>query len=54
MRRAGFLAVIAAIFVSLAVGPEAARAGSAHVAALQVALRAVGLSPGRRGSPPTA
>jgi peptidoglycan hydrolase-like protein with peptidoglycan-binding domain len=46
VRRAGFLVVIAAIFVSLAAGPEAARAGSAHVAALQVALRAVGLSPG--------
>jgi hypothetical protein len=46
MRRAGFLVVIAAIFVSFAARPEPARAGSAHVAALQVALRAVGLSPG--------
>jgi peptidoglycan hydrolase-like protein with peptidoglycan-binding domain len=46
VRRAGILVVIAAIFVSLAARPESARAGSAPVAALQVALRAVGLSPG--------
>jgi peptidoglycan hydrolase-like protein with peptidoglycan-binding domain len=48
MRRAGFLAVAAAgaVLALLAAAPQPARAGSAPVAALQVALRAVGLSPG--------
>src|SRR3954452_11665865 len=44
MRRTGFMAVLVAAPL-LAVAP-AAQAGSANVAALQVALRAIGLSPG--------
>ncbi|MBB4665135.1 peptidoglycan-binding protein [Conexibacter arvalis] len=45
-RRALTLSVLTGILAAAATAPQPARAASAQVAALQVALRAVGLSPG--------